>query len=325
MLVLSLIKNQNNYIMIKVFPIKKSIIFLTLSIISFIYGGVKYINIDYSNMSYEDYQLFDFAIAYFSIVYSIFNLLLYIFCKNIFERIVDPSDKFLFKTKFSLSNMYLLLGVGIIIELIIGSKEFFTYKPIFCYCIGDDNHNDYAEAIFLLFFTFSLSLFSIFMYLNYRKDKEQPKSYIFLKGHGKIGIYIYELFILILLLYSAVVFKPDVSDSVYSLTSPMFTLVCIWNILILIYLHSIRVSEQRTYFVNWYDFFIIAILILFGYTLGHMQSKYEKMLGDMTNLFYYESLLLYILAISYILFVLTKIELTFAFYFKNKKKEEDKK
>ena len=56
-----------------------------------------------------------------------------------------------------------------------------------------------------------------------------------------------------------------------------------------------------------------------------MQSKYEKMLGDVTNLFYYESLLLYILAISYILFVLTKIELTFAFYFKNKKKEEDKK
>lgn len=325
MLVLSLIKNQNNYIMIKVFPIKKSIIFLTLSIISFIYGGVKYINIDYSNMSYEDYQLFDFAIAYFSIVYSIFNLLLYIFCKNIFERITAPTDKFLFRTRFSLRNMYLLLGVGIIIELIIGLKGFFTYKPIFCYCIGNDNHNDYAEAIFLLFFTFSLSLFSIFMYLNYRKDKEQPKSYIFLKGHGKIGIYIYELFILILLLYSAVVFKPDVSDSVYSLTSPMFTLVCIWNILILIYLHSIRVSEQRTYFVNWYDFFIIAILILFGYTLGHMQSKYEKMLGDMTNLFYYESLLLYILAISYILFVLTKIELTFAFYFKNKKKEEDKK
>jgi hypothetical protein len=325
MLVLSLIKNQNNYIMIKVFPINKSIIFLTLSIISFIYGAIKYINIDYTDMSYEDYQLFDFAIAYFSIVYSIFNLLLYIFCKNIFERIVDPSDKFLFKTKFSLSNMYLLLGVGIIIELIIGSKEFFTYKPIFCYCIGNDNHNDYAEAIFLLFFTFSLSLFSIFMYLNYRKDKEQPKSYLFLKGHGKIGIYIHELFVLILLLYSFVCFDTDISDSAYSLTSPMLLLVCIWNILVLIYLHSIRVTEQRKYFVNWYDFLIIAILLFFGYTLGHIESKYEKMLGDMTSLFYYESLLLYLLAISCILIVLIKVELTFAFYLKNKKKDEDKK
>lgn len=311
--------------MIKVFPIKKSIIFLTLSIISFIYGGVKYINIDYSNMSYEDYQLFDFAIAYFSIVYSIFNLLLYIFCKNIFERITASTDKFLFRTRFSLSNMYLLLGVGIIIELIIGLKVFFTYKPIFCYCIGNDNHNDYAEAIFLLFFTFSLSLFSIFMYLNYRKDKEQSKSYLFLKGHGKIGIYIYELFVLILLLYSVVVFNPNISDSVYSLTSPMLLLVCIWNILILIYLHSIRVTEQRKYFVNWYDFLIIAILLFFGYTLGHIESKYEKMLGDMTSLFYYESLLLYLLAISCILIVLIKVELTFAFYLKNKKKDEDKK
>jgi hypothetical protein len=221
--------------------------------------------------------------------------------------------------------MYLLLGVGIIIELIIGSKGFFTYKPIFCYCIGNDNHNDYAEAIFLLFFTFSLSLFSIFMYLNYRKDKEQPKSYLFLKGHGKIGIYIHELFVLILLLYSFVCFDTDISDSAYSLTSPMLLLVCIWNILVLIYLHSIRVTEQRKYFVNWYDFLIIAILLLFGYTLGHIESKYEKMLGDMTSLFYYESLLLYLLAISCILIVLIKVELTFAFYLKNKKKEEDKK